>query len=193
MQKTTRTPEYFVEQLTGFLRTASAEWMKVAECLHQAQQALKHAELEAVCRQVGIKYPTAVKLINIHKSSRLKSYATQLSPTVSWGTLYEITKLKDAEFAQFRDKHLTGEKARPITRKEVEFYRSASRATRQRVRLFSTDLDTSIPLSVTERARLNEVVEQLRQIAKDKLFTTISEKGEQVLLPVSPKDSKKAA
>lgn len=193
MEQIAKNAEYFVLHLTEFMRSNSARWISTAECVKQAEEALGLQGLKAVCSQVGLSYSTARRLIIIDQSPRVRNYSAQLATTDSWGTLYEITKLSDVEFDLLRDELLTGDDVRPITRKQVQCYRVASSRHRRRVRLFSIDIDASDQLSISESEGLMEAIDQLRQVAKDKLFIKMSDEAKELLTPVHVADSAAAA
>jgi hypothetical protein len=96
-----KTRSDFVDEIWASYRNSVEHILRMGRTLIAARAALVHGQfLEMIRSDLPFTASTAERLMKIASDKNLSNPAhVQLLPA-SWGTLYELTKLKDAEFEQ---------------------------------------------------------------------------------------------
>lgn len=124
----------WAEQITAEWRKSVESVIATGRLLIEAKAALKHGQFGDMCeRLLPFSIDTAQRLMAIARDNRLTDPALSKLLPPSWGTLYDITRLSDAEIQKAVEKKVI----RPdVERWELEGFR---RGTDQQVKKAAND------------------------------------------------------
>lgn len=155
-----RSLSHYEQSITECLALATRPWLSVADAFRSADAELAPSEFKQLCANVDVGYSIARKLIKVSNCQRLQNYANQLACVTAWSTLYQITLLDDASFAEFAAAYLDGAGPKVLKRVDVERFKAAQTkgsASGKLLPYFTLEIDAAAALTDADEQLLLRV------------------------------------